>query len=139
MAKKKKLPKRIAGFKVPKVLRKSAPSLIALLQTPQGKEAMAAALSAGAAALLSSAQGRRAVVETGTAAAGAGPAIAGGLESVGQAAGAALKQAAQSILPASIAPAADSDHTPASPSAGAKPDAPKKQRAALPGDPVSKH
>lgn len=140
MAKKKnKLPKRIAGIKIPKKLRKSAPSLVALLLTPQGKEAMAAALSAAATALLSNAQGRRALVDTGAAAASAGPAIAGGLESVGQLAGAVLKQAAQSILPAGVAAGAESDRTAASASAGAKPDAAKKQRTGSPADPISKH
>ena len=140
MAKKKnKLPKRIAGIKVPKTLRKSAPSLVALLRTPQGKEAMAAALSAAATALLSSAQGRRAVVDTGAAVASAAPAIAGGLESVGQVAGAVLKQAAESILPAGIAPNPESDQTVASPGTGAKPDAAKKQRTGSPADPISKH
>ena len=139
MAKKKnKLPKRIAGIKVPTALRKSAPALIGLLQTPQGKEAAAAALSAAATALLTTAQGRRAITETGSAAAGAGSAVAGGLETAGHVAAAVLKQAAQSILPAAGEPEGTTDVL-GQREGEAKRDGGKQQRGVLPLDPISKH
>jgi hypothetical protein len=141
MAKKKnknKIPKRIAGIKVPKVLRKSSGPLVGLLATPHGREAAAAALSAIAAALVGTPAGRRMAGDAGGAAVGAGSALAGGLETVGQAAGAALRQAAQSILPAAVVDdgsRADAESAPAQ----AKADPSKKQRPAPIGDPSSKH
>ncbi len=140
MAKKKnKIPKRIAGIKVPKALRRSAPSLIGLLQTPQGKEAAAAALSAAATALLTSAQGRRAITEAGSTAAGAGSAVASGLESVGHVAASVLKQAAQSLLPDSGNPEGGRAETIGPTELDTKRGDGKKQRGALPIDPISKH
>ena len=142
MAKKRKnktkLPKRIAGVKIPKALRKSVPSVIALLDTPHGREAAAAALSAAAATLLGTHQGRHAMADAGGAAAGAGSTLAGGLESVGQVAGTVLKQAAQSMLPAGIIPEA-SRAEPEGMQKQAKAGLPKKQRGGSPSDPLSKH
>lgn len=141
MAKKKnktKIPKRIAGIKIPKSLRKSGGPIIGLLATPHGREAAAAALSAAATALIGTPAGRQAAGEAGSAAAGAGSALVGGLESVGQAAGAALRQAAQSVLPSAVTDDANRD---ASDTASAQPKASlsKKQRPMPITDPASKH
>ena len=46
-----KLPKKVAGVKVPKDLRKSAKSALKLAQNPIAREVISAALVAGAAAL----------------------------------------------------------------------------------------
>ncbi len=52
MAKKiTKLPKRIAGYKIPKKVRKNSKPLLRLLDTPQFKGLLGAAVAAGAAAL----------------------------------------------------------------------------------------
>ena len=57
MSKKKaQLPKRIAGYKVPKRLRKNSKPLIRLLRTPQAHALIAAALAAGTAALAEQSQ-----------------------------------------------------------------------------------
>lgn len=47
----KKLPKRIAGYKIPKRVRKNSKPLLQLLNTPQFRGLIAAAVGAGAAAL----------------------------------------------------------------------------------------
>jgi hypothetical protein len=49
--KKVKLPKRIAGVKVPKELRKNGGWLLGMLDTPQGKALVASGLAAAAAAM----------------------------------------------------------------------------------------
>ena len=141
MAKKKnknKIPKRIAGFKVPKALRKSSGPLVALLATPHGREAAAAALSAAATALIGTDAGRQMAGDAGHAAAGAGSAVVGGLESVGQAAGAALRQAAQAILPSPAVEEASRSGADIAPGQ-TKADVSKKQRPAPILDPASKH
>lgn len=64
MAKKNKnkdriLPKRIAGVKVPKALRKSGKSLLKMAETPVARQLIAAGLVAVAAAMTSSGEGQR--------------------------------------------------------------------------------
>ena len=51
MSKKSKLPKRVAGIKIPKALRKNAKPIVQLLASPEGKALLATAFSAGAAVL----------------------------------------------------------------------------------------
>lgn len=51
MAKKGKLPKKIAGVKLSKGLRKPAEALIARAQTPEGRRVLAAGLAIAASAL----------------------------------------------------------------------------------------
>jgi len=51
MAKSFKLPKKIAGVKIPKALRKPGKSLTAFLESPIGRQAAAAALTAMAGVL----------------------------------------------------------------------------------------
>lgn len=51
MSKSTKLPKRIAGVKIPKPLRRAAAALIEQAATPAGRELIAGALVAAAAAL----------------------------------------------------------------------------------------
>lgn len=53
-AKNNRLPKRIAGVKVPKRLRKSSGSMLALAQTPVVREIIASGLVAAAAAMAGS-------------------------------------------------------------------------------------
>ena len=65
MAKKIKLPKKVAGYRVPKSVRKSK-LLRALLNNPLGRDVLANALTAGAgAAAAVLVQNREEVVETG--------------------------------------------------------------------------
>jgi len=137
-AKKIKIPKRIAGIKVPKTLRKSGGSLAGLLQTPHGREIAAAALSAAAAALLGTNKAREVAGDAGSAAVGAGLTIAGGLESAGHAAGTVLREAAHSILPASVVDD-DARAEIESASSKGKADVPKKQRGSALVDRPSKH
>lgn len=61
MAKKKnaKLPKKIAGVKIPKKLRKSGGKLIEVASTPAGRELIAAGLVAAGSALAAKAQRAR--------------------------------------------------------------------------------
>jgi hypothetical protein len=110
MAKSKtKIPKTIAGVKVPKALRKSA-WLDPLLADPQTREILAdvllAAAGAFAATLVKERPSMRQVAETGEAALGASAeAGSAARELVQEAAGAAIgviTDAAKAILPASL-------------------------------------
>lgn len=49
--KSRKLPKRIAGYKIPKKVRRQASPLLRMLDTPQLKGLLGAAMAAGAAVL----------------------------------------------------------------------------------------
>jgi hypothetical protein len=73
---KKKVPKRIAGVKVPKDLRRKAEVALTLVENPAVRQLAAAALTAAAGALASSSKSKRAATraadEAGDAAAGAG-------------------------------------------------------------------
>ena len=70
MSKKHKLPKRIAGIKIPKALRKG--SMGRFMASPLGREAAAAALIAAAGALSGSPSPRRARSQSPDAQAGGG-------------------------------------------------------------------
>lgn len=60
MAKKsKKLPKKIAGVKIPKKMRKSGGELLARVNTPLGRELVAAGLVAAGAAMAKKGQAHR--------------------------------------------------------------------------------
>ncbi|AWK88774.1 hypothetical protein [Azospirillum thermophilum] len=89
MAKSFKLPKKIAGVKVPKHLRKSAKSLSAFIETPAGRQALAAALTAMAGVLA----GRSTQVQAAAGDAGhaAGQAASGAAGLVREMAGAAVE------------------------------------------------
>lgn len=56
---KKRLPKQVAGIKIPKELRKSAGALLMMAQAPVVREAIATGLIAAATALTGSQSGRR--------------------------------------------------------------------------------
>lgn len=103
MAKKNKakLPKRIAGVKIPKTLRKSAPALGAFLATPAGREAVAAGLVAMAGALAGTKQGRHAVAAAGDSVADASTTAVGTLSTLGEATVAAAGEVARAVLPSS--------------------------------------
>ena len=58
--KKLKIPKRIAGVKIPKKLRKRAKIALALSESPLARDLVTAGLTAAAAAIASSEEGRRA-------------------------------------------------------------------------------
>ena len=70
MSKSTKLPKRIAGVKIPKPLRHAAAALLEQAATPAGRQLIAAALTASAAALT---RGMPATGESGDKAEGAKP------------------------------------------------------------------
>ena len=65
VGKKIRLPKKIAGVKIPKSLRKSNLSLAGLLKTPEGRETVAGVLTAVAGALLTDRHTRHAVANAG--------------------------------------------------------------------------
>ena len=82
MAKAFKLPKKIGGVKVPKHLRKSSKSLAGFLESPLGREVIAAALTAMAGVLASNRQAREAVADTGRDVGHAGSKAAGAVGTV---------------------------------------------------------
>lgn len=66
MAKKStKLPKKIAGVKIPKKVRKSGGKLLKVANTPAGRELIAAGLLAAGGALARAQQARRGETDTG--------------------------------------------------------------------------
>lgn len=87
-----KLPKTIAGWKVPKPLRRSSGSLIRLIDSPLGRQVMANALVAAAGALVANRDARRAVGHGGTEATGT-------LRSATDAALVAVADGVRSVLP----------------------------------------
>jgi hypothetical protein len=108
MAKKKKnlIPKEIAGFKVPKAIRKSS-ALKALLASDTGRGILASALTAGAGAAASVLMGERediaAVGKKGARkTAGAFGIASEALESAASAAMAVVKDSATSMLPKDV-------------------------------------
>jgi hypothetical protein len=87
MAKALKIPKKIAGMKVPKQLRKSGKSLTKMLDSPIGRQALAAALTAAAGVLAGSNKTvREGIGEAGSAVAQTGSGAAGLVREVAQAA-----------------------------------------------------
>jgi hypothetical protein len=60
MAKKSKLPKKIGGVRIPKKVRKQGSELLAKVNTPLGRELIAAGLVAAGAAIASKSEVRKA-------------------------------------------------------------------------------
>ena len=103
MAKKTKIPKKIAGFKVPKGIRKS-PVLAGLMRSKIGRELLAKALTAGAAAtaavLIEEREPVADAAKKGAASGGKAVRLAGqALESGASAAVEVLRDAASAALP----------------------------------------
>jgi hypothetical protein len=129
MAKSKtKVPKTIAGVKVPKALRKSG-WLDPLLADPQTREILAdvliAAAGAAAAALVKERPSMRQVAETGQAALGAGAEAGSAARDLAQEAASAatsvITDAAKAILPASLTGSKESARARNTPDLKAKP------------------
>jgi len=106
MAKKAKLPKKIAGVKVPKKLRKGGGSLLALIESPIGRRVAADALIAVAGVLAGNDRTRGAVAAAGREVADAGEAAASGsadvARQVAEVATGVVAEAARHVLPASL-------------------------------------
>lgn len=107
MAKKKtKIPKTVAGVRVPKVLRQAGPALVEFLHTDAGRMALAAALTAAADALVRNRPSAAAVARAGEATLDAGAEAADRTRDLaGAAAGVvagAVAEAARHVLPASL-------------------------------------
>lgn len=64
----KKIPKRIAGVKIPKGLRESGNAAVKLAQSPMARELLTAGLAAAAAAVAANARARKAAGQSGGAA-----------------------------------------------------------------------
>lgn len=105
--KKSKFPKKIAGIKVPKVLRKSGGSLAELLETPTGREVVAGALVAVAGSLVGSekvrdvlASGGHNLAQSGREAGHAGSdLVSSAVRGVAEVATGAVVEAARHVLP----------------------------------------
>jgi hypothetical protein len=105
-----KLPKTVAGVKVPKRLRKSGKSVAGLFKSPLGREVLAdalvAAATAAAATLMRDRPSAAAVKEAGVAVADAGSTAAVTAKDVSQAAagaaGSVVAEAVRHVLPSSL-------------------------------------
>ena len=97
--KKHKLPKRIAGVKIPKILRKSGNSLIRLAETPAGREILAEALVAIAGGLLGGRYIREHMAESDRDAAHIGPSGAVIGKEIARSAAEAVARAIERVLP----------------------------------------
>jgi hypothetical protein len=102
----KKLPKRVAGVKIPKKLRKQGGGLVALLESPTGRAIAADALIAIAGALAGNRATREAVVGAGQDAVDAGAAAAGrtgdAMRGVAEVATDLMAEAARHVLPTAL-------------------------------------
>ncbi|PWC34983.1 hypothetical protein [Azospirillum sp. TSO22-1] len=106
MAKSFKIPKKIAGMKIPKAVRRSGRSLTAFLETPTGREVAAAALTAMAGVLAGTSRPVRnaaadAATGAGHTAAQAGSGAAGLMRDMAEAAVGAVSETARDLLSAS--------------------------------------
>lgn len=113
MAKKARIPKKIAGVKVPKGIRKS-PILVTLMRSEMGRELLAKALTAGAAAaaavLIAERKPMASAAKKGVAKGGKVVRLAGqALESGASAAADVLRDAAAHALPKKIRKAVKKD------------------------------
>ncbi|MBD9371803.1 hypothetical protein IB238_04000 [Rhizobium sp. ARZ01] len=113
MAKKARIPKKVAGLKVPKGIRKS-PVLTGLMRSKIGRELLAKALTAGAAAaaavLIEERKPLASAAKKGVSRGGKAVQLAGhALESGASAAVEVLRDAASSALPKRIRKAAKKD------------------------------
>jgi hypothetical protein len=99
MAKQKlKLPKRLAGIKVPKPLRRSSNRFAKNIRKTGGIELLAQALIAAGTALMTSPEARRAVVEAGQSVKEGGTALAGVLGDKAASSAQGLSAAAKDLL-----------------------------------------
>jgi hypothetical protein len=98
-AKAKKLPKTIAGVKIPKKLRKQGGGLVSLLESPTGRAIAADALIAVAGALAGNRTTRKAVLETGGDVVGAG---GDAVRGVAEVATDIMAEAARHVLPTAL-------------------------------------
>jgi len=102
----KKLPKRVAGVKIPKKLRKQGGGLVALLESPTGRAIAADALIAIAGALAGNRATREAVVGAGQDAVDAGAAAADrtgdAMRGVAEVATDLMAEAARHVLPTAL-------------------------------------
>jgi hypothetical protein len=113
MAKKTRIPKKIAGIKVPKGIRKS-PVLVSLMRSEMGRELLAKALTAGAAAaaavLIEERKPITSAAKKGAMKGGKVVRLAGqALESGATAAADVLKDAAANALPKGVRKAVKKD------------------------------
>ena len=100
MAKSFKIPKKIAGVKIPKRIRKSGRSLAGLLESPTGRDMAAAALTAMAGVLVG--RNRQVRDATGDAGRTASQAAAGAgalVRDMAEAAVGAVSEAARDLVP----------------------------------------
>lgn len=105
MAKSFKIPKTIAGMKIPKAVRKSGRSLAAFLETPTGRELAAAALTAMAGVLAGTSRPVRnaaadAAAGAGHTAAQAGSGAVGLMRDMAAAAAGAVSETARDLVSA---------------------------------------
>lgn len=103
MAKSFKIPKKIAGVKIPRAVRKSGRSLAAFLETPTGREMAAAALTAMAGVLAGTNRPvRKAAADVATGAghtaAQAGSGAAGLMRDMAEAAVGAVSETARDLV-----------------------------------------
>lgn len=125
--KKAKLPKRIAGIKVPKALRKSGGSLAGLVESPAGRKVLAESLMAVAGVLM----GGKAAQEAG---AGKAAARAGhGIAETGSGLGHVLRDVAGATVGAVAEVVRDATSKPASPPASPPPSQGAAPPAPIPG------
>ena len=96
---KNKLPKKIAGVKIPKALRSSGGAVAQIAQNPVAREIFAAALVAAAAALASNKKVQRATGTAGETAKGLASDTADTANRLGHAIAAAITSAAHRIYP----------------------------------------
>lgn len=90
---KNKLPKRVAGVKLPKQVRRAGGAVIAWAMSPAGRQALAPVLAGAAAAIAGTKQGRKLAADAGSSVA-EGAVTAGGLVGpLTTVAGEVLKQA----------------------------------------------
>jgi 2-keto-4-pentenoate hydratase/2-oxohepta-3-ene-1,7-dioic acid hydratase in catechol pathway len=105
-AKAKKLPKSIAGVKIPKTLRKGSGNLAALIESPTARAIAADALIAIAGVLAGNDRSRRAVAGAGVDAAEAGANAAGrtgdAVRGAAEIATGLVAEAARQVLPSSL-------------------------------------
>jgi hypothetical protein len=97
-----KLPKTLAGVRIPRALRSAGPALVEFAQSDLGRMVIASALTAAADTLARSRPGAAALARTGEAASDAG---AGARDAAGAAAGlvaGVVAEAARHVLPASL-------------------------------------
>jgi hypothetical protein len=97
-----KLPKTVAGVRIPKALRNAGPSLVAFVQTDLGRMAIASALTAAADVLVRNRPGAATLARTGEAATEAGAEVRDAAGAVAGLVAGVVAEAARHVLPASL-------------------------------------